>query len=169
MEIAIMETRMIGNIEVSEIGIGCMGFSHGYGKVPEEAYSIEAIQKAYDFGCTFFDTAEVYGNVVFYPGHNEQLPGKATEDFRKKIVLATKLHVNISEYGNGITLYEAVRKHLDSSLKNLKTNYIDLYYLHRTDDDVPFEDVAEVMGKFIKEGIIRGWGMSQVSLETRES
>jgi aryl-alcohol dehydrogenase-like predicted oxidoreductase len=161
-----MKTRMIGNLEVSEIGIGCMGFSHGYGKVPEETYGIEAIQKAHDFGCTFFDTAEGYGDVVFYPGHNEQLVGKAIEGFRKDVVLATKFRVNTSEYGDGVTLFDAIRKHLDSSLKNLRTSYIDLYYLHRTDDGVPFENVAEVMGIFIKEGIIRGWGMSQISGET---
>jgi aryl-alcohol dehydrogenase-like predicted oxidoreductase len=157
---------LIGNLEVSEVGVGCMGFSHGYGKVPEEAYSIKAIQKAHDFGCTFFDTAEGYGDVVFHRGHNEQLLGKAIEGFRKDIVLATKFRVNASEIGDGVTIQDAIRKHLDSSLKNLKTSYIDLYYLHRIDNEVPFEDVAEALGAFIKEGVIRGWGLSQVSGET---
>ena len=68
-----MDIRRLGNIEVSSIGMGCMGFSHGYGKVPEESYCINVIQKAYDFGCTFFDTAEIYGMEMFYAGHNEQL------------------------------------------------------------------------------------------------
>lgn len=80
---------MIGNLEVSQIGMGCMGFSHGYGKAPSELDSIQAIYKAYKAGCTFFDTAESYGKEQFYSGHNEQLVGKAVESFRKKIILAT--------------------------------------------------------------------------------
>ena len=77
-----MKKRMIGNLEVSEIGMGCMGFSHGYGKVPEEGYALDAIRKAYETGCTFFDTAEVYGDIMFYLGHNELLVGKAISGFR---------------------------------------------------------------------------------------
>jgi len=162
-----MKKRMIGNLEVSEIGMGCMGFSHGYGAVPEEAYSIEAIRKAYDFGCTFFDTAESYGTQLFYPGHNEQLLGKAAKPFRKNAVLATKLTLSKEEYDEG-NLYESVRKHLDASMENLKTDYIDLYYLHRVNPEVPCEEIAEVMGKLIAEGLIKGWGMSQVSAATLE-
>lgn len=161
-----MKKRKIGSLEVSEIGMGCMGFSHGYGKVPEEAYSIEAIRKAYDFGCTFFDTAEVYGDVVFYPGHNEQLVGKAVKDFRKDIVLATKFFLHPDELADGTSIYEATRRHLEASLKNLDTDYVDLYYLHRVNQDVPFEEVATVMGKLIQEGLIREWGMSQVGADT---
>ena len=74
---------------MSPIGIGCMAFSHGYGEVPTEQYGIEAIRRAYDYGCTFFDTAEGYGGQQFYPGHNEQLLGMAVAPFRKKVVLAT--------------------------------------------------------------------------------
>lgn len=139
-----MEKRKIGALEVSAVGMGCMGFSHGYGKVPEEAYSIEAIQKAYAAGCTFFDTAESYGRDVFYPGHNEQLVGKAIAGFRKNVVLATKLHVYAEELG-GKTLYDVVRSHLERSMQNLQTDYIDLYYLHRIHESVPFEAVAEAM------------------------
>lgn len=163
-----MKTRKIGSLEVSEIGMGCMGFSHGYGQVPEEPYSVEAIRKAHDFGCTFFDTAEGYGNVVFYPGHNEQLVGKAVESFRKDIALATKYHLNPDEIGGGVTIYDAVREHLEASLKNLRTDYIDLYYLHRVNEDVSFEEEAEAMGRLIGDGLIRAWGMSQVSVETLE-
>ena len=105
-----MKKRMIGNLEVSEIGMGCMGFSHGYGQVPEEAYSIEAIRKAYEAGCTFFDTAEV--------------------------------------------------------MKNLQTDYVDLYYLHRVNEHVSFEKIAAAMGRLIEEGVIRAWGMSQVDVDT---
>ncbi|MBD5450987.1 MAG: aldo/keto reductase [Lachnospiraceae bacterium] len=161
-----MKTRKIGNLEVSEIGMGCMGFSHGYGAVPEEAYSIEAIRKAYDFGCTFFDTAESYGREMFYAGHNEQLVGKAVEPFRKNVVLATKFHLHEKETVRSDELYEVIRHHLEASMKNLRTDYVDLYYLHRVNELVPVEDVAEVMGKLIQAGLIRGWGLSQVSVET---
>jgi len=161
-----MKTRLIGNIEVSETGMGCMGFSHGYGNVPEESYSIHAIEAAHDFGCTFFDTAESYGKEMFYAGHNEQLVGKAIEPFRKDIVLATKYHIRTDEYGRGSALYDAVRKHLTASMTNLRTDYVDLYYLHRVNEQIPIEEVAEVMRKLIKEGLVRGWGLSQISVET---
>jgi len=85
-----MKKRMIGNIEVSEIGMGCMGFSHGYGQIPERGYSINAIQKAHNYGCTFFDTAEVYGSALYHTGHNEEILGEAVKDFRQDVVLATK-------------------------------------------------------------------------------
>lgn len=160
-----MDIRRIGPLEVSPIGMGCMGFSHGYGAVPDEAYSVRAIQKAYDFGCTFFDTAEGYGREQFYPGHNEQLVGKAVEPFRKRIVIATKFHVATEEIQNK-PLYNVVRQHLEDSMKNLRTDYIDLYYLHRVNEHIPVEDVAEAMGHLIREGLIRSWGMSQVSAET---
>ena len=156
-----MKTRYIGELEVSPIGMGCMGFSHGYGQVPEESYSIEAIRKAYDFGCTFFDTAETYGREQFWPGHNEQLVGKAIEPFRGDVVLATKLHLPPKEVENG-DVYAAVKRHLEASLRNLRTDYIDLYYLHRVNEAVPVEQVAGAMGRLIREGLIRGWGMSQV-------
>lgn len=163
-----MKKRMIGNLEVSELGMGCMGFSHGYGKTPSEEYSIEAIRQAYQFGCTFFDTAETYGKEMFYAGHNEQLVGKAIAPFRNKIVLATKLHISDDELNKEESLYEIMYRHLKQSIKNLKTNYIDLYYLHRINENVPIEDVAIVMKKFIVKGLIKGWGLSQVGLKTIE-
>lgn len=161
-----MKKRFLGGIEVSEIGMGCMGFSHGYGKVPEENYAIEAIQKAHDYGCTFFDTAEGYGKEMFYPGHNEELVGKALASFRKDVVLATKLHISTAESETDKALYDVIRGHLENSMKRMKTDYIDLYYLHRINEMIPVEEVAEVMGKLIREGVIRGWGLSQVSVET---
>lgn len=161
-----MKTRKLRDLEVSEIGTGCMGFSHGYGAVPDEAYSIDAIQKAYEFGCTFFDTAETYGKQMFYPGHNEQLVGKAIEPFRDRIILATKFHIQAEEAENGEALYDLVRRHLMASMKNLKTDYVDLYYLHRINELIPVEEIAEVIGKLIKEGLIKAWGLSQVSVET---
>lgn len=163
-----METRFLRAIEVSEIGMGCMGFSHGYGQIPEREYSIGAIRDAYEYGCTFFDTAEVYGDVLYYPGHNEEIVGEAAEAFRKNVVLATKFHFRAEELQAGEEKYRIVRRHLEVSMKKLRTDYIDLYYLHRVNDNVPVEEVAEVMGKLIKEGLIRGWGLSQVSGETLE-
>lgn len=159
-----MKKRKIGQLEVSAIGMGCMGFSHGYGAVPEDAYSIEAIHKAHDFGCTFFDTAESYGTEQFWPGHNEQLVGKALEGFRKEVVLATKFHIHDDELG--FPLYDTIRRHLEASMERLRTDYIDLYYLHRTNPAVSVEDVAAVMERLIHEGLVRGWGLSQVSAET---
>lgn len=161
-----MKIRKLRNLEVSPIGMGCMGFSHGYGKVPERSYSIEAIRKAASLGCTFFDTAESYGQELFYPGHNEELVGEAIAPFRKDVVLATKLHIGSGEVTNDTALYNVMRRHLEASMKKLKTNYIDLYYLHRINELVPVENVAEVMGRFISDGLIKGWGLSQISVQT---
>ncbi len=164
-----MKTRKFlnGGFETSEIGIGCMGFSHGYGRVPDEAYSVAAIRCAHDEGgCTFFDTAEVYGDVVFYPGHNEQLLGKALEPFRKDVVIATKLHLYARELSGGVSVEQVIRRHLEQSMKNLRTDYIDLYYLHRIDPAVSLEAVAAAMGELIGAGLISGWGLSQVDVDT---
>lgn len=151
-----MKKRFLGKsgLEVSAVGYGCMGLSHGYGAVPEHDEAIRLIRKAYELGCTFFDTAEEYG-----AGHNELLVGEAIEPFRDKIVLATKLHLNSSE-GDTETV---IRRHLEESMKRLRTDYIDLYYQHRIEEDDKVEEVAEVMGKLVKEGKIRGWGQSQAT------
>ena len=92
-----MKTRILGKIEVSEIGMGCMAFSHGYGKIPDEAYSIEAIRNAYRHGCTFFDTAEIYSPNLAGTGHNERIVGKALREVRQNVVIATKLFLNGTE------------------------------------------------------------------------
>lgn len=159
-----MKKRKIGQLEVSPIGMGCMAFSHGYGQIPDEGYSIEAIRKAHDFGCTFYDTAEVYGAQLYYPGHNERILGKAAEGFRKEVVLATKFFTSTT--GSQRRLEVSIRSHLEQSLENLRTDYLDLYYLHRTNRNIPVEMVAEIMGGLIEEGLIGGWGLSQVSVET---
>ncbi|MCF0259349.1 MAG: aldo/keto reductase [Erysipelotrichaceae bacterium] len=161
-----MKTRKIGNLEVSNVGMGCMGFSHGYGKVPEKEYSVEAIRKAYASGCTFFDTAETYGREQFWPGHNEQIVGEAIRPFRESVVLATKLHIEDGELNLGEETEQIIRRHLKKSMENLQTDWIDLYYLHRINEKVPMEEVAEAMGKLIAEGKIRGWGLSQVGVDT---
>lgn len=146
--------------------MGCMGFSHGYGQIPNRTYSIEAIRKAYEFGCTFFDTAETYGRELYWEGHNEEILGEAVEPFRNEIVLATKLHIHDEEVTEDMNLYDLIKGHLLKSLKRLRTEYVDLYYLHRITELVPVEDVASVMGKLIDEGLIKGWGLSQVDVDT---
>ena len=124
-----MEKRRLRNIEVSPIGIGCMGFSHGYGEIPTEEYSIEAIRKAYEFGCTFFDTAEAYGPNMLpeNKGHNEKIVGKAVKDFRKDIVIGTKFHLETAE-AKSQGVEATMREHLERSLRNLQTDYADVYY-----------------------------------------
>ncbi|MCD8090408.1 MAG: aldo/keto reductase [Clostridiales bacterium] len=148
-----MKTRKLRNLEVSEIGYGCMGLSHGYGAVPEKRKSIWLIQLAYDLGCTHFDTAESYTE-----GANEELVGEALQPIRSRVTIATKLHLLSAE-----NLEQQIESRLDASLKRLRTDYVDLYYQHRNEADVPDEAVAEVMGKLIQKGKIRGWGQSQTS------
>ena len=159
-----MKTRMLRDIEVSEIGMGCMAFSHGYGKIPAEEYSIEAIQNAYAHGCTFFDTAEVYSPNLAGIGHNERIVGKALKDVRDNVVIATKLFLHRTDLGLGTSVYKAVRKHLEGSMERLQTDMIDIYYLHRM-GAVPVEKVAEAMGRLIDDGFICGWGLSQVDVD----
>lgn len=164
-----MKKRKIGEIEVSPIGMGCMGLSHGYGEIPSKEYSIEAIRKAYEYGCTFFDTAESYGPNMLLEnrGHNEKIVGEAVHGFRNKVVLATKLKLDSTEVvAKG--LETVMREHLTASLNRLKTDYADIYYLHRLNTNIPIEDVATIMGKLIQEGLIRGWGLSQVDVDVIE-
>ena len=157
----VLEKRKLRDIEVSKVGMGCMAFSHGYGQIPSENYSIEAIRNAYDHGCTFFDTAEVYSPNLSGIGHNELIVGKALEDVRENVVIATKLML----HGFGIgSVYKTIRTHLEGSLSRLKTDYVDIYYLHRM-SGVPVEKVAEAMGKLMDDGLIRGWGLSQVDVD----
>ena len=161
-----MKTRLLGDIRVSEIGMGCMGFSHGYGQIPDENYSREAICMAIEYGCTFFDTAEAYGPNLLPEnrGHNEKILGKAIRDSgaaREDLVIATKLHLPTDEAKKD-GVYSAVRRHLEASLSRLSLDFADLYYLHRINPDIPVEEVAEAMGRLAEEKLIRGWGLSQV-------
>jgi aryl-alcohol dehydrogenase-like predicted oxidoreductase len=160
-----MDTRTIGKLEVSAVGMGCMAFSHGYGKVPERPYAIEAIRAAVDAGCTFFDTAEAYGQQQFWLGHNEELVGEALAPVRDQVKIATKFgprEPDVQAVLDGEDLYALMRSRLDASRSRLGTDFVDLYYLHRWDERIAIERVAEVMGRFIDEGLIGGWGMSQV-------
>ena len=162
-----MKKRMLGSIEVSEIGMGCMGFSHGYGRIPDEDYSVEAIRAGLDFGCTFFDTAEAYGPELKPEnrGHNERILGRALAGRRDEAVIATKLHISADEAAaEGVA--SAVRRHLEASLERLGTDHVELYYLHRVNPAAPTEDVAAAMGALIDEGLIGGWGLSQVTVDT---
>ncbi len=160
-----MKKRNIGSLEVTPVGMGCMGFSHGYGQIPEEEYSIEAIRNAYNFGCNFFDTAEVYSPNLTGIGHNELILGKALKDVRDDVILATKVTLDKSEVEEK-GIYQTLKEHLQGSLERLQTDYIDLYYLHRVVPGIPVEEVAQAMGKLKEEGLIKEWGLSQVSLET---
>lgn len=160
-----MRTRRLGTLEVSEIGMGCMGLSHGYGRIPDEEESIAAIRAAFDADCTFFDTAEAYGPNLdpANRGHNERIVGKAVAPFRDEVVLATKLHLPTEEVrADGVEA--TLHAHLAASLERLGTDRVDLYYLHRINPEVPIEDVAAGMGALIEEGLIRGWGLSQVDV-----
>ncbi|MBO4311863.1 MAG: aldo/keto reductase, partial [Desulfovibrionaceae bacterium] len=160
-----MKKRRIRSLTVSEIGMGCMGFSHGYGEIPDETYSIEAIRMAYDYGCTFFDTAEVYSPLFSGLGHNERILGKALKDVRSKVVIATKITLKTDEV-RAQGLDAVLLSHLRASLERLLTDYADLYYLHRLNLDIPVEDVAGAMGRLIQKGLVREWGLSQVGVET---
>lgn len=156
-----MKHRKLRNIEVSAIGMGCMGFSHGYGALPAKDESIRLMRMAYDLGCTLFDTAEAYGPFI-----NEELVGEAVKPFRDKIILTTKFSPYVVPgqdiHGEKLTRH-GIRKALEDSLKRLQTDYVDLYYQHRVPEGSNVEDVAGWMGELIAEGKIRGWGQSQSS------
>ena len=159
-----MKFRKLRDIEVSAVGMGCMGFSHGYGALPPKEESIRLIRKAYDLGCTLFDTAEAYGPFV-----NEELVGEAVKPFRDKVVITTKfspfLFPNQKNWADNKLDKKAIRLALEDSLKRLQTDYVDIYYEHRVPLDSNVEEVAEVMGELIKEGKIKGWGQSQSNVE----
>ncbi len=153
-----MKKRLLRDIEVSAVGVGCMGFSHGYGAGPDRDEAIRLIRHAFERGCTHFDTAEGYGN-----GHNETLVGEALKPVRNEVVIATKLRTEEATSDN--TTENQVRAHLEASLKRLGTDHVELYYLHRVNPTVPVEEIAEVMGELIREGKILGWGQSQTNAD----
>jgi aryl-alcohol dehydrogenase-like predicted oxidoreductase len=159
-----MKYRELGKsgLKVSAMGLGCMGMSHGYGAAGDKAEMIKLIHQAVEKGVTFFDTAEVYG-----PYANEELVGEALEPYRKEVVIATKCGIQIVD-GKQIVIGkpETIRRSIEGSLKRLRTEYIDLYYLHRVDPDTPIEEVAETMKLLQQEGKIRHWGVSEAGVQT---
>jgi aryl-alcohol dehydrogenase-like predicted oxidoreductase len=157
-----MKKRKLGNsgLEVSEIGLGCMGMSFGYGVIADKKQSIDLIRKAVELGVTFFDTAEAYG-----PYFNEELVGEALEPFKGKVVIATKFGFNIG--GEGLNSRpENIRNVAEASLKRLKIESIDLLYQHRVDPNVSIEDVAGTVKDLIKEGKVKHFGLSEAGVKT---
>ena len=158
-----MKTRRLGNIEVSCIGMGCMGFTHAYGTPPEESEGIRLVHKAFDLGCNFFDTAEMYSYFK-----NEEFVGKALKDLpRDKVVISDKFwpeKLPGHDFAEPKLSEAGIRKSIEGSLRRLGTDYIDIYTEHQMAEGNECE-VAEVMGKLIKEGKIRGWGQSSPTAE----
>lgn len=157
-----MQTRKLGNsgLEVSALGLGCMGLTFGYGPEVEEKQGIALIQKAYEMGINFFDTAEAYSQ-----GGNEVLLGKAVKSFRDKVVIATKFGFIDGDATKGVdSRPERIRAVAETSLKNLNTDVIDLFYQHRVDPNVPMEDVAGTVKDLITEGKVKYFGMSEAGV-----
>ncbi|SBV91167.1 aldo/keto reductase [uncultured Dysgonomonas sp.] len=159
-----MNIRRLGNgMDVSAIGLGCMGMSFGYTPLPDRAEMIALIRSAYDMGEIFFDTAEIYG-----PYANEELVGEAVGPFRHKVIIATKFGFNIADGKQSGTNSrpDHIRKVVEESLKRLRTDYIDLLYQHRVDPNVPIEDVAGTVKDLIQEGKVKHFGLSEAGAKT---
>lgn len=166
-----MKKRILGNtgLSVSSIGLGCMGMTQSYPPYPEKSESITLIRQAVELGVTFFDTAEVYG-----PFTNEELLGEALEPYREQVVIATKFGFDMvnnknDDSGRPVNLSsrpETIRKAIEGSLKRLRTDYIDLYYQHRVDPNVPIEEVAGTIKELIDEGKVLHWGLSEAAAST---
>ena len=162
-----MQKRKLGksNLEVSAIGLGCMGLSFGYGPAVDKQQGISLIRAALERGVTFFDTAEVYG-----PFTNEELVGEALAPFRAQVVIATKFGFKIdSTSGKQVGLDsrpEHIKEVAEASLKRLKTDVIDLFYQHRVDPNVPIEDVAGAVKELIQQGKMRHFGLSEAGVQT---
>jgi aryl-alcohol dehydrogenase-like predicted oxidoreductase len=161
-----MEHRKLGGLTVSPVGLGCMGFTHAYGAVSDEAEAITALRAAVSIGYTFFDTAECY--VGESPdgaiSHNEELVGKALAPYRGSVVIATKFGVRHENRQLVMDSSPAsVRRSLEGSLKRLGVDAIDLYYQHRIDPKVQPEDIARLMADLMQEGKIRHWGISEAN------
>jgi len=161
-----MQKRKLGksNLEVSAIGLGCMGMSFGYGPAKDKQEMISLIRAAFEQGVTFFDTAEMYG-----PFTNEELAGEALAPFREKVVIATKFGFKIGPKGEQIGLDsrpEHIKEVADASLKRLRTDVIDLFYQHRVDPNVPIEDVAQAIKDLIREGKVKHFGLSEPGVQT---
>jgi len=159
-----IQKRILGNsgLEVSAIGLGCMGMSFGYGTISDEKEMIALIRSAVESGVTFFDTAEVYGPYI-----NEELVGKALEPFKGKVVIATKFGFNFQDGVNtGLNSHpENIKKVAEESLKRLRIEAIDLFYQHRVDPNVPIEDVAGAVKDLIQKGKVKHFGLSEAGVQ----
>ncbi|MDR3776406.1 MAG: aldo/keto reductase [Terracidiphilus sp.] len=159
-----MQKRILGKsgLEVSALGLGCMGLSYGYGPATEKEQAIKLIRTAYEKGVTFFDSAEAYGPFV-----NEELLGEALAPMRDKVVIATKFGFEDGKVALGLNSKpENIRKMTEAALKRLKTSVIDLLYQHRVDPNVPIEDVAGTVKELIAEGKVKHFGMSEAGAQT---
>lgn len=160
-----MQKRKLGksNLEVSAIGLGCMGMSMSYGPPADKQEMIALIRKAIELGVTFFDTAEVYG-----PFTNEELVGEALTPFGGKVVIATKFGIKIDPSGQQLvdSRPERIKQSAEGSLKRLKVDAIDLYYQHRVDPNVPIEDVAGTIKDLIRAGKVKHFGLSEPGVQT---
>jgi aryl-alcohol dehydrogenase-like predicted oxidoreductase len=163
-----MQKRKLGksNLEVSAIGLGCMGMSFGYGPPADKQEMISLIRSAVERGITLFDTAEVYGPFI-----NEELVGEALASFRKQVVIATKFGFKPSSTGESRwseldSRPEHIKQVADASLKRLRTDVIDLFYQHRVDPNVPIEDVAGAVKDLIREGKVKHFGLSEAGVQT---
>src|SRR5262249_35247662 len=164
----IMQKRRLGNrnLEVSAVGLGCMGMSYGYGPAADKQEMISLIRTAVELGVTFFDTAEAYG-----PFTNEELVGEALAPFRQQVVIATKFGFKLdanSERGLGglDSRPEHIKHVAEASLKRLRVDAIDLFYQHRVDPDVPIEEVAGAVKDLIQEGKVKHFGLSEAGAQT---
>ena len=168
-----MDKRILGkDLEVSAIGLGCMGMSHAYGTVSTRQEAEMLIEKALDCGCTFFDTAEIYGTAE-NPHHNEDLLGGVLKPYRNKIVLASKCGIRFDETATTVNKPlipdgrpETIKTSIEGSLRRLNTDHLDLYYIHRIDRTVPIEETAGAMKELIQQGKITHWGISEADEET---
>ena len=160
-----MQKRKLGksNLEVSALGLGCMGLSYGYGPAADKQDAIALIRTAVERGITFFDTAEAYG-----PFANEELLGEALGPFRDQVVIATKFGFTFAgaKQSGTDSRPEHIKEVADASLKRLKTDRIDLFYQHRVDPDVPIEDVAGAVKELIQEGKVKHFGLSEAGMQT---
>jgi aryl-alcohol dehydrogenase-like predicted oxidoreductase len=156
-----MKKRMLGNLEVSAVGFGCMGMSHGYGNQPDRKEAIRVIREAVEKGITFFDTAEIYG-----PFTNEDIVGEALEPYKGKVVIATKFGFKDgSVLGEYDSRPQRIRSMVEASLKRLRVDAIDLLYQHRVDPNVPMEVVAGIVKDLIAEGKVKHFGLSEAGIK----
>jgi aryl-alcohol dehydrogenase-like predicted oxidoreductase len=161
-----MKKRKLGksNLEVSAVGLGCMGMSFAYGPAHDKNEMISLIRKAVELGVTFFDTAEAYGPFI-----NEELVGEALAPFRGKVVIATKFGFKFGPNGSQTgqdSRPEHIKEVAEASLKRLKVDAIDLFYQHRVDTSVPIEDVAGAVKELIREGKVKHFGLSEAGVKT---